>query len=205
MLCKRFVFHGFDNGLLLTVRMGMSSFLGLGKLNQLGGVFFNGKPLPNSVRQQIIEMAELGIRPCDISRQLKVSHGCISKLLSKYNNTGSFEPGRATKKKAIEVSPTIAKKIDEYRRTTPGIFSWEVKEKLLADGLCSKKTLPHQTDVSGMLREEMHRTSSFNSEREATYGREVNLEIQKDAAHFFSQEEGSKLPTQMAVENETSK
>ena len=180
----------------------MSSSLGLGKLNQLGGVFFNGKPLPNSVRQQIIEMAELGIRPCDISRQLKVSHGCISKLLSKYNKTGSFEPGRATNKKAIEVSPTIAKRIDEYRRTTPGIFSWE---KLLADGLSSKETLPHETDISGVLREEMHRTSSFNDKREAKYSREVNLETQKDAGYFFSQEEGNELPSQMALERKTSK
>ena len=123
-----------------------------GKVNQLGGVFVNGKPLPNSVRQQIIEMAERGIRPCDISRQLKVSHGCISKLLSKYNDTGSFEPGRAKRKTSRDVSCEVKNKIEEYRRTAPGIFSWEVKEKLVADGLCTKENLPPLTVISRMLR-----------------------------------------------------
>ena len=112
----------------------------------------NGKPLPNSVRQKIIEMAELGIRPCDISRQLKVSHGCISKLLSKYNDTGSFEPGRAKRKTSRDVSSEVKNKIEEYRQTAPGIFSWEVKEKLVADGMCTKESLPPLTVISRLLR-----------------------------------------------------
>ena len=38
-----------------------------GEVNQLGGVFVNGRPLPNAVRMRIVELAQLGIRPCDIS------------------------------------------------------------------------------------------------------------------------------------------
>ncbi|XP_035764792.1 paired box protein Pax-1 [Neolamprologus brichardi] len=48
-----------------------------GEVNQLGGVFVNGRPLPNPVRLRIVELAQLGMRPCDISRQLRVSHGCV--------------------------------------------------------------------------------------------------------------------------------
>ena len=42
-----------------------------GEVNQLGGVFVNGRPLPNHIRVRIVELAQLGIRPCDISRQLR--------------------------------------------------------------------------------------------------------------------------------------
>lgn len=126
----------------------------------------NGKPLPNSVRQKIIEMAELGIRPCDISRQLKVSHGCISKLLSKYNDTGSFQPGRAQRKTSRDVSSEVKNKIEEYRRTAPGIFSWEVKEKLVADGLCTKENLPPLTVISRLLRRARSTSSACDMEVE---------------------------------------
>ncbi len=43
---------------------------GHGRVNQLGGVFINGRPLPDHVRRKIIEMSNKGIRPCMISRQV---------------------------------------------------------------------------------------------------------------------------------------
>lgn len=63
-------------------------FHGQGRVNQLGGVFINGKPLPIHIRHEIIKLAGKGMRACKISRQLKVSHGCVSKILNRYQETG---------------------------------------------------------------------------------------------------------------------
>jgi len=55
-----------------------------GGVNQLGGMFISGRPLPENVRQCIVGLAEQGVRSCDISRRLRVSHACVSKILGRF-------------------------------------------------------------------------------------------------------------------------
>ncbi|XP_038128019.1 paired box protein Pax-3b isoform X3 [Cyprinodon tularosa] len=97
----------------------VSTPLGQGRVNQLGGVFINGRPLPNHIRHKIVEMAHHGIRPCVISRQLRVSHGCVSKILCRYQETGSIRPGAIGGSKPKGPSPGVERRIEEYKRENP--------------------------------------------------------------------------------------
>ncbi|XP_046892549.1 paired box protein Pax-3b isoform X3 [Hypomesus transpacificus] len=98
----------------------VSTPLGQGRVNQLGGVFINGRPLPNHIRHKIVEMAHHGIRPCVISRQLRVSHGCVSKILCRYQETGSIRPGAIGGSKPKQgTTPDVERRIEEYKRDNP--------------------------------------------------------------------------------------
>ncbi|XP_048471183.1 paired box protein Pax-7 isoform X6 [Rhincodon typus] len=131
----------------------VSTPLGQGRVNQLGGVFINGRPLPNHIRHKIVEMAHHGIRPCVISRQLRVSHGCVSKILCRYQETGSIRPGAIGGSKPRQVAtPDVEKKIEEFKRENPGMFSWEIRDKLLKDGICDRSTVPSVSSISRVLR-----------------------------------------------------
>ncbi|XP_040207103.1 paired box protein Pax-1 isoform X2 [Rana temporaria] len=123
-----------------------------GEVNQLGGVFVNGRPLPNAIRLRIVELAQLGIRPCDISRQLRVSHGCVSKILARYNETGSILPGAIGGSKPRVTTPNVVKHIRDYKQGDPGIFAWEIRDRLLADNVCDKYNVPSVSSISRILR-----------------------------------------------------
>lgn len=125
---------------------------GQGRVNQLGGVFINGRPLPNSIRLKIVEMAAEGVRPCVISRHLRVSHGCVSKILNRYQETGSIRPGVIGGSKPRITTPEIENRIEEYKRTNPSIFSWEIRDKLIRDGICDRTTAPSVSAISRLVR-----------------------------------------------------
>ncbi|XP_065076406.1 paired box protein Pax-1 isoform X1 [Ochlerotatus camptorhynchus] len=126
-----------------------------GEVNQLGGVFVNGRPLPNSTRMRIVELARLGIRPCDISRQLRVSHGCVSKILARYHETGSILPGAIGGSKPRVTTPKVVTYIRELKQKDPGIFAWEIRDRLLSDGVCDKNNVPSVSSISRILRNKL--------------------------------------------------
>ncbi|XP_023724410.1 protein gooseberry-neuro [Cryptotermes secundus] len=128
------------------------SFQGQGRVNQLGGVFINGRPLPNHIRLKIVEMAAAGVRPCIISRQLRVSHGCVSKILNRYQETGSIRPGVIGGSKPRVATPEVEQRIEDYKKANPGIFSWEIRDRLIKEGLCDGNNAPSVSSISRLLR-----------------------------------------------------
>ncbi|XP_039527872.1 paired box protein Pax-2a isoform X13 [Pimephales promelas] len=132
--------------------MHLVSHIGHGGVNQLGGVFVNGRPLPDVVRQRIVELAHQGVRPCDISRQLRVSHGCVSKILGRYYETGSIKPGVIGGSKPKVATPKVVDKIAEYKRQNPTMFAWEIRDRLLAEGVCDNDTVPSVSSINRIIR-----------------------------------------------------
>ncbi|XP_071130227.1 paired box protein Pax-5-like isoform X10 [Mytilus edulis] len=130
----------------------IKSVKGHGGVNQLGGVFVNGRPLPDVVRQRIVELAHQGVRPCDISRQLRVSHGCVSKILGRYYETGSIKPGVIGGSKPKVATPKVVDAITRYKHENPTMFAWEIRDRLLSEGVCTSENVPSVSSINRIVR-----------------------------------------------------
>ncbi|XP_056242076.1 paired box protein Pax-7-like isoform X1 [Seriola aureovittata] len=183
----------------------VSTPLGQGRVNQLGGVFINGRPLPNHIRHKIVEMAHHGIRPCVISRQLRVSHGCVSKILCRYQETGSIRPGAIGGSKPRQVAtPDVEKRIEEYKRDNPGMFSWEIRDKLLKDGVCDRSTVPsgEASPVSSISRVLRARFGKKDDEDECDKKDEDGEKKTKHSIDGILGDKGSRMDEVSDVESE---
>ncbi|KAJ6643215.1 Paired box pox-neuro protein [Pseudolycoriella hygida] len=165
---KRGIFMILHIGVGVQIKMPHTGQAGV---NQLGGVFVNGRPLPDCVRRRIVELALMGVRPCDISRQLLVSHGCVSKILTRFYETGSIRPGsiggsktklnqllrllrnsKAHARAEQVATPTVVKKILRFKQENPGMFAWEIRDQLLSQRICDPNTIPSVSSVNRILR-----------------------------------------------------
>lgn len=49
-------------------------------------------------------------------------------------------------------TPEVESRIEEYKRENPGIFSWEIRDRLIKEGICDRSTAPSVSAISRLLR-----------------------------------------------------
>ena len=118
----------------------------------MGGTYINGKALPDTMRQKIILLHRQGLRAADISRQLRISHGCVSKLIRRYKSTGSYKAGSTGGSKPKVAIPEVVETIMKYKEDSPAIFAWEIRDRLLEDKVCDVENVPSISSINRIVR-----------------------------------------------------
>lgn len=73
---------------------------------------------------------------------MQVSNGCVSKILGRYYETGSIRPRAIGGSKPRVATPEVVSKIAQYKRECPSIFAWEIRDRLLSEGVCTNDNIP---------------------------------------------------------------
>ncbi|VDD97316.1 unnamed protein product [Enterobius vermicularis] len=80
--------------------------------NLYGRFYCPGRPLDMGVREEIIRLFQQNMKVNQISKILKISHGCVSKIIKRYKLTGNVSPAsspeqrrpRRTKKSVVSTA-----------------------------------------------------------------------------------------------------
>ena len=59
-----------------------------------------------------------------------------------YYETGSIRPRAIGGSKPRVATPDVVNKIAEYKRECPSIFAWEIRDRLLSEGVCNNDNVP---------------------------------------------------------------
>jgi hypothetical protein len=65
--------------------------------------------------------------------------------------------------------PEVADKIEEYKRKDPRLYSWEIRDKLIQDGVCSSHNAPSTSSVSRLLKGKQDGGRDDDEQLEKTY------------------------------------
>ena len=89
-----------------------------------------------SVTHLTVESAEC--RLCSA----QVSNGCVSKILGRYYECGSIRPRAIGGSRPRVATDDVVRCIVHYKRQCPSTFAWEIRDRLLADRVCTADNIP---------------------------------------------------------------
>eukprot|EP00117_Sycon_ciliatum_P012846 scpid93133/ scgid2442/ Paired box protein Pax-5; B-cell-specific transcription factor len=123
-------------------------------VNQLGGYYRNGKPLDSARRARVIEMHRHGVKPCMISRQLRISHGCVSKLIKRYKSEGTMAPGKIGGSSPKVMKPEVVEYVEQVKgHTTTSTWTAErIRVELIRNKVCEAGKCPSISSINRTIR-----------------------------------------------------
>ncbi|TRY74093.1 hypothetical protein TCAL_02584, partial [Tigriopus californicus] len=78
-------------------------------------------------------------------------------------------PGMIGGSKPKVATPEVVGKIESYKRENPTIFAWEIREKLIAEGVCTNSTAPSVSSINRILRNRAAERAAAEFARAAGY------------------------------------
>ena len=108
-----------------------------------------------SAQRQLLELqaryAALRQSPSFTPTVLQHSSPTVTKVLSSMPSGGRV-PGMIGGSKPKVATPEVVAKIEGYKKDNPTIFAWEIREKLISEGVCNNNTAPSVSSINRILR-----------------------------------------------------
>ena len=77
-----------------------------------------------------------------IKKKYEIHFADTKFLFARYYETGSIKPREIGGSKPRISTPAVVKKISEYKQECPSVFSWEIRDRLLSEGVCHNENVP---------------------------------------------------------------
>ncbi|XP_055704916.1 paired box protein Pax-6 isoform X2 [Phlebotomus papatasi] len=135
-----------------------------------GGAAAAGSATPSTLsalvsQHRLLELSRFSLRGYDLAQHMLTQQGAVSKLLGTLR-----PPGLIGGSKPKVATPAVVSKIEQYKRENPTIFAWEIRERLISEGVCTNATAPSVSSINRILRNRAAERAAAEFARAAGYG-----------------------------------
>jgi len=129
--------------------------------------------LLSSQHRQLLELQAryAAVRQSDFSPTiLKHTSPTLPKIMRSMPGMTGRQPGMIRGSKPKVATPEVVNKIEGYKTENPTIFAWEIREKLISDGVCTNNTAPSVSSINRILRNRAAERAAADFTRAAQSG-----------------------------------
>ena len=69
-------------------------------------------------------------------------------LRCRYYETGNYKAGVIGGSKPKVATPPVVDAISKYKKENPTMFAWEIRDRLLTEGVCSQENVPSVSSIN---------------------------------------------------------
>ncbi len=102
----------------------------------------------------------------------------------RFYETGSIKPGVIGGSKPKVATPNVVTKIEDYKQENPSIFAWEIRDRLLQEGICDKANVPSVSSINRIVRTRAQQRQKVLHEKSSYMGHPLPL-VHTDPASGF--------------------
>ena len=66
----------------------------------------------------------------------------------RYYETGNYKAGVIGGSKPKVATPHVVDAISKYKKENPTMFAWEIRDRLLSEGVCSQENVPSVSSIN---------------------------------------------------------
>ena len=79
-------------------------------------------------------------------------------IFVRYYETGNYKAGVIGGSKPKVATPPVVDAISKYKKENPTMFAWEIRDRLLTEGVCSQENVPSVSSINRWVKSENYIT-----------------------------------------------
>lgn len=164
--------------------------------NQRGRVYEPGKPLSRPIREDIVDLYNRGYSVNKISKEVKVSKRSVTNIVQHFRRYGTVIPFSCGGHNPQKLTEDILECIEIWKLLKPSIYTREIQNRLLVEGVCDINSLPSLSTINnaihgklGMTRKKLTQIPSeyFNNLWKVDEYLEISSRLNPTTMHFFDE------------------
>ena len=125
------------------------------RLNRYGGCFDNGRPLPEMQRERVLDLYHDGFGHRQIAREVRSSPGFVQKVIDRYNEQNTSLRAARVDYPRPKIDEAALEYIEVQKVRKPSIYSSEIQQRLLLDGVVHPANLPSVSQINKVIRKDL--------------------------------------------------
>lgn len=119
--------------------------------NENGGIYDNGRALPQMFREKCIDLYHNGVPQREISRRLRKSLRYVQNVLSRYIETNDSQKSVRSEFPTPKITNDGLEYIEVQKLMKPSVYGKEIQDRLLLDGVVHPNDLPSVSQINKVI------------------------------------------------------